>query len=62
MKKLIVALLIALTLVLIATSSVFGADPNPVRSMPASVAPGQTFDVTVTFTSPANNFNSLAIE
>jgi hypothetical protein len=34
---------------------------NPVRSLPATVSPGQQFNVTVTFTSPVANFNSIGL-
>ncbi|MFA4836232.1 MAG: hypothetical protein WC749_09215, partial [Dehalococcoidia bacterium] len=34
---------------------------TPVRALPDTVSPGQTFDVTVTFASPANGFNTIGL-
>ena len=34
---------------------------NCLRQLPGAVSPGQTFDVTVTFTAPADNFNAVGI-
>jgi len=36
-------------------------DPDPVRALPAVVAPGDTFEVTVTFTSPADGFHAIGL-
>ena len=35
------------------------AQPNPVRALPEKVYRGETFNVTVTFTSPTDQFNNL---
>jgi len=35
--------------------------PNPVRTLPATVAPGEEFEVTVSFTAPADNFNDIRL-
>ena len=34
---------------------------NAVRDLPDSVSPGDSFNVTVTFTAPADNFNSIGL-
>ena len=34
---------------------------NPVRDMPDSVKPGEDFNVTVTWTAPADNFNAIGL-
>jgi hypothetical protein len=34
---------------------------NPVRTLPATVERGKTFNVTITFTAPADNFNAIGL-
>ena len=36
-------------------------DANPIRWLPATVAPGDEFEVTVTFTSPGDAFNAIGL-
>lgn len=59
------ALLILLSsslLIIVAGAGVVAADDaNPVRSLPATVTPGQQFQVTVTFVSPAADFNAIGL-
>lgn len=40
---------------------VMAQDADPVRALPAQVMPGDQFDVTVTFTSPAADLNSIGL-
>jgi hypothetical protein len=39
-----------------------GVSANPVRALPAEVSPGDEFQVTVNFTAPADNFNSIGLD
>jgi hypothetical protein len=62
-----VALLVGSLLVIFAGAGLVLAQPpgnpaNPVRTLPAVVVPGQEFQVTVTFTAPANLFNNIGFE
>ena len=65
--RLILAAMIALVLVSSAlvplTDTALAQPVNPLRSFSpdAQVLPGETFDVTVTFTAPADDFNSVGI-
>jgi len=55
-------LLISSVLAIVAGAGVVAADSaNPVRSLPAKVTPGQQFQVTVTFISPAVDFNAIGL-
>jgi len=38
-----------------------GQEVNPVRTLPDTGERGETFDVTVTFTAPADNFNAIGL-
>ena len=38
-----------------------GQAVNPARTLPSTVERGQTFNVTVTFTAPADNFNAIGL-
>jgi hypothetical protein len=38
-----------------------GQEANPSRVLPDAVQGGETFDVTVTFSSPADNFNAIGL-
>jgi hypothetical protein len=56
------ALLLVISLLLIFTSGLTGANAaNPIRVLPKQVYPGQTFQVVVTFTSPAAKFNAIGL-
>ncbi len=54
----IVALMAA---VLMPLDVALGQEGNATRVLPATVQRGETFDVTVTFTAPADQFNSIAL-
>lgn len=58
---LLVLLIASLLAVIASTGVTAAAAANPVRSLPATVSPGQQFNVTVTFTSPVANFNSIGL-
>ena len=51
----------ALVLSVFAIAPAIAQTANPVRDMPASVSPGEDFDVTVTWTAPADAFNSIGL-
>jgi len=54
--------LISSVLAIMAGAAVVAADgANPVRSLPATVTPGEQFQVTVTFASPAADFNAVGL-
>jgi len=54
--------LISSVLAIGAGAGVVAADgANPVRALPATVTPGQQFQVTVTFISPAVDFNAIGL-
>jgi hypothetical protein len=58
----VLALALVLALVLSITSTgVAQASANPVRDMPESVRPGEDFNVTVTWTAPADAFNAIGL-
>jgi hypothetical protein len=40
---------------------VLGQEASPDRILPDAVHSGETFDVTVTFTAPVDNFNAVSI-
>ena len=62
MKKETKAVGIVLALVLSITSIVVAqALANPVRDLPESVKSGEDFNVTVTWTAPADNFNAIGL-
>jgi hypothetical protein len=55
--------LISSLLIIVAGVGVIAADgANPVRSLPATVTPGEQFQVTVTFASPAADFNAIGLD
>ena len=51
----------ALVLSVFAIAPAIAQTANPVRDMPDSVSPGEDFNVTVTWTAPADNFNSVGL-
>ena len=54
--------LISSVLAIMAGAGVVAADgANPARSLPATVTPGEQFQVTVTFASPAADFNAIGL-
>jgi hypothetical protein len=59
---LVLVLLITSLLAVFAGSGLVAADgANPVRTLPDEVNPGDEFQVTVTFTSPAANFTAIGL-
>jgi hypothetical protein len=59
----LVVLITSLLAVFAGGGLVAAAGANPVRgSFPYTVYPGQTFQVTVTFTAPADNFNAIGLD
>jgi hypothetical protein len=62
-RRVLLIFLISSLLIIFASSGVMATDgANPVRFLPATVSPGQTFDVTVTFTSPDDDFNAIGLD
>jgi len=59
---LLVLLIGCLLGVFVGAGPVMAQDANPLRALPAAVAPGDEFEVIVTFTSPADGFNSVGLE
>lgn len=57
----VLVLLITGLLALAGSGLVAAAGANPIRVLPDTVYPGQTFQVTVTFTSPADDFNAIGL-
>jgi hypothetical protein len=63
--RVVVALLIGSLLATFAFMGLVAAadfPADPVRTLPASVTPGQEFEVTVTFHAPAADFNSIGLK
>ena len=60
-RMLLVLLVASLLAMWVGVGVVSAQEANPVRTLPATVAPGEEFEVTVTFTSPANDFNSIGL-
>ena len=58
---LLVVIAIVCTLVVLIAVPVSAGPANCLRDLPAAVQPGQTFTVTVTFTAPASQFNSIGL-
>jgi hypothetical protein len=58
----LLALVIGSLLAIFASPGVLAVSASPVRDLPAKVMPGQTFNVTVTFTSPGANFNAIGLD
>jgi hypothetical protein len=61
---LIICLLSSLLLSFVAAGESYAAGPYSVtvtRTLPTMVLPGQTFNVTVTFAAPANDFNAIGL-
>ena len=60
--RLFVALLVLATIVIFPAGTALAYPPaNPVRALPGVVDKGETFNVTVNFTAPANNFFLVSI-
>jgi len=62
--RLVVAFVTIMALMAVALMPVnmaLGQEVNPERVLPHTVKRGQTFDVTVTFTAPADEFNSIGL-
>jgi hypothetical protein len=58
----LVILLVAVAIVVFPAGMALAYPPaNPVRALPATVERGATFNVTVNFTAPANNFSSISL-
>jgi hypothetical protein len=55
MKKIVIILGLVLCLVLICSTAIYGQSVNPVRTINGQL-------VTVTFTAPANGFNSIGLD
>lgn len=61
--RVLLILLISSLLAIFASAGVMATDgANPVRFLPATVSPGDTFEVTVTFTSPLANFHGIGLD
>lgn len=60
--RVLLIFLISSVLAIVGGAGVVAADgANPVRSLPATVTPGEQFQVTVTFISPAADFNAIGL-
>ena len=60
--RLFVALLVLAAIVVFPTGTALAYPPaNPVRALPGEVDRGETFNVTVNFTAPANNFFLISL-
>jgi len=58
----LVILLAAVAVVVFPAGMALAYPPaNPIRALPATVERGETFNVTVNFTAPANNFTAISI-
>ena len=59
----LVILLVAVAIVVFPAGMALASYPpaNPVRTLPATVERGATFNVTVNFTAPADNFSSISL-
>ena len=58
----LVILLVAVSIVVFPAGGALAYPPaNPVRTLPATVEKGATFNVTVNFTAPADNFSSISL-
>ena len=59
----LVILLVAVAIVVFPAGRALASYPpaNPVRALPATVEKGATFNVTVNFTAPADNFSSISL-
>jgi hypothetical protein len=55
------SLIASLLVYFIGAKAVYAAEPEVIRSMPATVNPGQTFSVSVTFTTPADYTNTVGL-
>jgi hypothetical protein len=61
--RVLLILLISSLLAVFASAGVMAnGGANPVRSLPAMVSPGDTFEVTVTFTSPLADFHGIGLD
>jgi hypothetical protein len=58
---LLCVLVIGLLAVFTGGGLVIASGANAIRTLPAKVMPGQTFNVTVTFTAPGDNFNGIGL-
>jgi len=60
-SRLFVAILVLVAIVVLPVHLALAQapPPNPTRSLPATVERGETFNVTVNFTSPADDFNGI---
>jgi hypothetical protein len=59
--RLFVALLVLAVIVVFSGGTALAQQANPSRALPAEVQGGQTFNVTVTFTAPADKFNAISL-
>ena len=58
----LVILLVAVSIVVFPAGGALAYPPaNPVRTLPATVEKGATFNVTVNFTAPADNFSAISL-
>lgn len=61
--RVLLILLISSLLAIFASAGVMAVvTANPVRSLPAMASPGDTFEVTVTFTSPLADFHAIGLD
>ena len=58
---LLVVLISSLLVAFAGIGPVAGQGPNPVRVLPAQVSPGDEFQVIITWTAPADNFNAIGL-
>jgi hypothetical protein len=61
-RVLLISLISSLLIIFASAGAMANGGANPVRFLPATVSPGDTFEVTVTFTSPAANFHAIGLD
>jgi len=59
--SLLIVILALMAVALVPLGVVLAQEANPSRVLPDAVQSGETFDVTVTFVSPADNFNAIGL-
>jgi len=59
--SLFVVTVAVIAVALVPLGVVLAQEANPSRTLPDAVQRGETFDVTVTFVSPADNFNAIGL-
>jgi len=57
----LVTLVVLIVAAVLPAGTVLAQQANPVRALPAEVERGETFNVTVNFTAPANNFTLISL-